>query len=622
MNKDAGTSVHKSHKYVDRTAKNLSNVPLKQLNAPSEDSETPLEKEVICGSPPSTFEITPRHSSPKHHRKPSPRTANSSRKVSGGLLSSPIQWPVVNLLKQITDKVTTYEEWEKRCTGVILNEATMKKQTSSESIELAVNSAFNQALNQTTFLTRIEAATKLLTGVSEFEFLNSFLKVSNPITFWQKCRELDTDRSEFLYEVIGGEEPKRIISECSLGDGDAIKKVFLKNVKERFLSSVSYHFEECFDFKNMDLACPIAFLNSNEARDTFQYYAGDATMRSFAKFNNKVIYTPSNKQKPTEGASNFIIEWIIETLNTHMNLTSPLSPQEQLELFAANPTELKDYNEDKLKQSISRRFSEYYENRPIRKDAKLDLNCIFDHIGDYKLTKKSSTESKLKKSDNSVLKKSSESSASWVDFSRTLLRHSELTALFLQKNEGYAQKKWDVVAADLLLLYFELYRIEEKHEKIPCLAMLKAMLNGSFTSAEILLKKNLCPSLCEKKQFFQEEEKDFITYYNIFFEPKDGSFQVMHIRPHKVCLENTASEMTILVNWKVCGSLNSLKYSTRLEFDQWSYSSICSIQDRYHLMDSYKLDVTNNPFGSSVQKHEKQVTGKVTFPSAIRNVEY
>lgn len=286
-------------------------IPISSHLTPSlqEKQITVFGEEQGSHSPHSPSSLTSSHSPGR--RSPISHSQHMHRKKSAGQSTVPkVSILLSTFIDLIPIPVTSFSEWRNKVNVEILGSLLIKTY-SSEKIQSVISDVYNKALGYSSMLNRIEKASELFKGVQEYQYLNEFIGLSNPIDFWKKYEKLKTESTSnfnVLFGIFGGEESFAIISECVKNNGNQIKLEFLRDTyetldeyrrKEEDLLKSSYQFDLNSDVGNMDMGqIPIFMLDSTEFSNSFQAcYSPRAVQRGCIRFNDYLVCTPSNPNK-------------------------------------------------------------------------------------------------------------------------------------------------------------------------------------------------------------------------------------------------------------------------------------------------------------------------------------
>lgn len=500
--------------------------------------------------------------------------------------------PMSTFIKFIDEPVTSYKNWWKIVRKELLSRIS-ETDLRRSSIENAIDITYARSLEHAGILQRIKKAQELLQGMNEHAFLDGFSNESNPEIFSKKINSLKQEECECLSSIIGKENAQLIIQKA--GDSNALKAklraeieaiVPIEKKRKELLRSL-FVFKEKFDVANISLLrIPIAYLDYKEFSETFRaYYSGDPSLKKCFCFNKEYLAIPHfiSDGIPEEDCEDLFVEWLISEVHAKMSIKLTKTPKELCEMFAMSP---KIDQQGKLKKSICKAIQKEFTGAFQPEDLAKKLGSCF-----------------------TLLQKEAISS----DFGTQMAPFAEYASKYLLNQQGLKLNDAELVAKELINVYRRIYKLKEKQQAIPAMAMLKAMSFGSYATSARFLRDVLCLRFYgnQQDQYSLESNHGFITAYKIHFDPHSGSFDVTHIKLFDIVKGSRSSRKSneknvcgsFFVHWTVSGKLNSMDYSATLKLNDLQFD--CPYDERDVVLDLFQTDGDKTPWGSYLEKKKE-----------------
>jgi hypothetical protein len=527
----------------------------------------------------------------------SPRTPGSPRKrrMSGDRHPTPrLQISLPYFLRLIEHDPISFDRWKNLVVSEIAERVSKEKNCSS--INEVVNTVFETCLEHSNILNRIESAVNIL-GDHDYGYLKIFSAVFNPIKFNLLLN--NQIHSHLLKDVnflsiIGGPDSLKIINECSERNGDKIKEVFKKALDvhlfhesyEKRSNAISHfvvHFEPGFDQHVGNL--PIFLSDVTELRKRFGiFYSSTFVSRGIIKLNDNIVFTPAMEVKRAKEMSEpereeYFIEWLIGTLNRCIDKNAKQFfdvIKSQRKLFLENPMDISKFKKDELKSGVALKLMNCFGEKTHRQNIKFRFMLFL-----AKLQMEKST----------------------ADFAYQMGFFAGEISKYLEAQTEFQDGSWNGVSDNLIDLYFRLYKLPEKYCAIPCLSIIKAMLD-SREEAHRFIQEVLCERLSQKNSAYQlhldPESTDISTCYDIRYS--NGAFWVTHVKSCRIINADLISKARFDFYWRLRGKLNSCEYASEFEIYNLARDPNCSEEEGLKMLNLFDLDFDDTPWGHYVTK--------------------
>lgn len=523
--------------------------------------------------------------------------------------------PLSSFVRQLDKQIpiVSYKEWMKNVKASI-REKVLHIDFSMKVKEKTIQGIVDRLLDCSSILTRIDIVRVQLFGVNHHNYLRKFPKNSTPLQFWKnyECLKNESpDKWRDFYEIMGGHEAAKILGKAVESKGKAMReKIEAKldlvhgvEIKMRNLTKTSFSFLEDFDVKNPHVvSIPIYLLDFREFEETFRAFYSDGPFPSDSiRINGKNLNLPNYNylEISSQDRPNHFLTWLLSEMETRMHLSSQYSKKEQIQLFAEEWRE----GTNSLKQTIANHFQQEF-SAPYKQDEFLrKLNHCFEKLQQVN------------------------EAASFV---KQMKPHLIFICSYLSHHEGFNCSDWRWVASDLTRLCERVHLFEHKNKKIPLLAVMKSMCYASYSTAELFMRKDLCPDLFNKEcPYSLVLDHKQLTRYDIWggegaleklsLKPKSFqslmrgvkgtlekaslkpfAFETTHIKAFKILCEGKV-KASIELHWTPRGELGTIKYDSRIEIAKFEFDSECPYAERKVISGLFNLDIPKSSWGESLK---------------------
>jgi hypothetical protein len=561
----------------------------------------------------------PQTSGGQRPRKMSRTDADLAPRISWVRVGAPL------FLKRITERVTepviSCQEWEEKANRALL-EALLNNDSPWENRSGVIKKLFNNLLNYSSILKRVKKAAEFSIGKPIGDILNKFDGKSHPMHFKKEYFPLlAKDKDNIFYEIIGGKEACKIIERATEEKGKKIQEYFEKQI-EKFVSSEnkrkellnsSFKFHPGFDLmKPHRGSIPIFLSKAEDVIGAFRSFVSDGPFPEDAIVINKENVKIPNYKDLSVGDGDreeYFTQWMISTLQRKFGIDlSLLSASEQVEVFGATVEKEKEAAMRKLKLLISKHLGDEFAFGAQEHEMPFKLMTCF---------------TKLRQ------EKRAEDFAHQMDFHMAFLsRYVYLHADFAENQRlDPVKKDWSRIADSLAGLYREAYKLDEKHKKIPLLALYKTISFSAYGPGDHFLSHYLCPDLSPLvnrssfSRYHLQLNRKFITSYAIT-KRDEHSFENIHRKRFKIVhLEEKKIEIglpgqikiinelflekkkaKLMIHWAIEGKHGCMEYGARMEITEFKFRSDCSIEERKLITDRFHLEWNSTPWGHYLQR--------------------
>jgi hypothetical protein len=529
---------------------------------------------------------------------------------------SRVNVPTPLFLKCVSNPVVSCQEWEERVNRALLK-ALLNTSSPSENKNGIIKKLFKNLLNYSSILERVSRAAELSKGELADE-LKKLEGEAQPVRFWKGYFPL-FEKDDLFCEIMGGKEALKIIHKAVDAKGKTIQGYFGRQI-EKFVSSEnkriellesSFQFQRGFDLmKPYPGAIPVFLAKEGDVVGAFRAFVSDGPFAEDAiAINKENVKIPSYNDLNVgpNDREEYFTEWMISTLQKKLSIDNAvLKPSEQIELFAAT----------------------------VKTDARLSKlkSHIIKHLGDEFALGANESEMFIKFTTFLIkLKKEKETE----DFVNQMSFHAAFVSKYLYLHEDFAKyqhedaakKDWSRIADALIGLYRDAYKIQEKHKKIPLLAVLKSISFPAYGSGEHFLRQYLCPDLSplmNNANFCNYQlrlDRDFITSYSVTSRDKRSfenihkkRFKIVHVEEKKMEIGPPGQikiftelvinkvKASLSIDWAIEGELGSIEYGARMEITKFDFLPECSIDERESITSRFHLECGSTSWGHYLKR--------------------